>query len=160
MNHDIVAELREHAPIVFWRFALMAMMAAGLTASVQFAFYNIMPAKYWFEYESVRPVQPVRAGRRLDLVSTAAIYRRVDMRWNDVLRCRFGDGRGFRIVSTVATSDDDVEPRPMGEKVWTYGRHAPVAGAQCYIRSVITVRLPYGAEKSQVITGDFFTVQQ
>lgn len=159
-----VAEAITHGPHLLLRFLVAGLLGMAFYAllttfaiAAEYSYLRFTPASHWFEYESVEPDLPVKAGEGLFFKSTAAVHRRADLRWSDTLFCDTGSGRFF--YRNITTSRDQVSPRSKGTVRWAFIPFTLPTGTVCEGEHVITASLKYGIAKRQVVKSGPFTVQ-
>ena len=132
--------------------AIAAFMSAEWTAM------TFLPLNTWFEYRSISVEGDVPDGGPIKVKSSIVRHRISDMRYNDVLFCRFDYADNFILYSTSASQYDGAPPMD-GISQWAYAGNVPITHATCYIRSSVTVALKYGIQKTpQVIMSNQFKI--
>lgn len=85
--------------------------------------------------------------------------REVNVEWVDVLQCRSGNGVEFRQLNRVETSGRILVQSPNVGRIWRFGPHDAQKGDSCFLRSIITVHLPLGVDRTVLVDGTLFTVE-
>ncbi|MCB1423167.1 MAG: hypothetical protein KDJ69_12025 [Nitratireductor sp.] len=153
MSASRVAEFQQHSGKVLWNIAVAMVYAAVIMIAVEYSFYRLMPMSFWLWYENVRVLEPAVEGTKLTFQSFSEVNRRSNVRWTDTLYCDLHDGNGFRNHASQIAHRDGVDPSGLSAKNWTFHPLAPTAGSTCAMISSISLLLPYGIEKRQVIDG-------
>ena len=114
---------------------------------------TVLPSTYWIEYEKVIPTKDTfQIGEKLQFVSVSEVYRPTEVRWNDVLRCDFGQGFGhfsdYQSSSLVGVRElSTTSP-------WTYNGVIPNEPTSCFLESHI-----FAGRGEQTIIGNVFKIQ-
>lgn len=130
---------------------------AGLFLGLQIGFYELVGHEYYFKYHSVEFSKVDDGNNALVFESDVVTRRLVHYEWNDILHCDTGvngDYVYFSNYESSATVDG------MGERKknpWNYLGRFP-RDANCYLRSIAEVQLPYGYYKPQISFSEPFHI--
>lgn len=122
---------------------------------------HLAPTTLWYEYKSIEPAKPVfTPGEDLRMISNVVVNNDgLRILWNDELRCVDGNVDG--VIKTVPFPG---ALKGNGSSVaripWTWGKvpeNTP-KDVPCYIRSVQTLTLWFGIERTTVVYGQTFTI--
>ena len=134
--------------------------ALFITAAGMWGFYSWAPVSTWFVYQAVEPVIPVKQGDPIFFRSRIIGNYEVPVTWVDVLSCRRPGEPEFRQLHRVETEGRIRVQTPETGVIWKY-EAAPEArtGDTCFLRSLITVHLPLGVERQQLVDSALFTIE-
>jgi hypothetical protein len=123
-------------------------------------FYSWAPVATWFVYTAIDPVLPVREGEPIFFRSRIIGNYEVPVTWVDVLHCRNDGSPEFKQLHRVETEGRIRIQTPETGVIWKYAV-VPDAktGDTCFLRSLITVHLPLGVERQQLVDSALFTVE-
>lgn len=131
----------------------------GLSMALEYAAYRFMPRETWFTYYSLNPIaSQFTSGQTLKFISERTVLREAHMVWEDTLFCRpLGHPElPYETVSQYTSYTTNMRPTiPFGgidRRIWSYQAASPDEDSQCYLRSYIAAKLPYGLTKEQVIS--------
>lgn len=144
------------------QFAFMTMfssLAVAWCLLLYFMYLFFMPASHWLEYESVTPEKEVfEVGEELRFVSNRVVHRKVNLEFDDVLYCADNSYDRDRFMESYQSSTVAYPTNGLEEAHWNLNRHVGYA-TDCYLRSNITLKLPWGVKKHIVINGPRFDVR-
>ena len=117
----------------------------------------IAPYEWWVEYHSVEPLSDkILTGSKPRFESKLTVRRSCSVEYNDVLFCK-NDGKE-KFVYTYEYSSKSYGKTPgKEENEWIYQRHIHDV-SECYLRSTIILHLPFGIEKTQIVTSSPFSI--
>ena len=132
----------------------------GFMAAV-FLTLSFAPTSLWYEYESIQPTKPVWVpGEKLQMVSNIVVHTPgLKITWDDQLRC-IVDGRDDVIKTVTFPGALKGDKGAVSKIAWTWGAvpdNAP-KDVPCYIRSIQTLTLWFGVERTTVVNGETFTI--
>jgi hypothetical protein len=120
---------------------------------------QLVPASFWFEYQSVEPVRDqYEIGQPILMRSTREVFRVHDIGFSDTLYCSLdGDRDGFRYTSNYPTSSIQADPTDGVErKNCNYNAEGPQSPATCRVHSVQWVQHFFGRSYGpEIISRDF-----
>ena len=117
------------------------------------------PREYYFDYDRIEVVEPVIIGEPLRFRSYVDRRDGIDLEFNDTLFCDLFDGQGFANYSTAPKAILHDAPKSQSAaagRPWIYQGATPRRPAECFLRAVPKVLLPYDLKKRQVITTEKF----
>ncbi len=115
----------------------------------------------WLEYHEIRYLGEDPDGRAglgsLRFVSDRTLYRDVQLRFIDTLRCRPADGQPFEFVTqNPVTESFRAEADKRRDVRWLYNADYPV-GRECEMQSTIEATV-HGVTKRLQVTSDLFVI--
>jgi len=134
-----------------------ALIAFGLAVLA----FHLAPASWWYEYKSIVPIKPVFVvGEPLKLVSTLRVQQAgAGIVFKDQLRCITDAGDEVVAASTFPTALREPEG-PWRKTPWTWGNipESVPRDVPCYIRSVQTLSVLFGIQKTTEVDSETFTI--
>lgn len=129
---------------------------------VERAIYQLTPMPFWVNYHDVKKFGDYVIGSDLVFYSFADYKRPVNVGYNDVLKCQCQEytehcENGFFTYSIYPSAGKAYYPKKPVQP-WTYQGNKPDYPTVCYLKSTITLELPQGVIKQQVIQGNTFNV--
>jgi hypothetical protein len=147
-SHFIRARITEAAAALF------------IIAACMWGFYTWSPLATWFVYAAIEPVLPVKEGEPIFFRSRIIGNYEVPVTWVDVLHCRHAGSAEFKQLHRVETEGRIRIQTPETGTIWKYATVSDAkAGDTCFLRSLITVHLPLGVERQQLVDSSLFTVE-
>ncbi|WP_306049157.1 hypothetical protein [Oceaniradius stylonematis] len=129
-------------------FARSYFIAFLLFLTLQYGYYRLMPANHWAEYHAVVYDGVKPNSGRLQFRSDRTLHRTVNIGGNDHLWCDADKDGEFGHFSSWPWRSDQAPPRDRHLTApWAYLGELPWPGVSCYMRSVVSVELPYGITK-------------
>ena len=137
-------------------FQILVGFAAAIFLTLSFA-----PTSWWYEYKSIQPTKPVwTVGEKLKLVSNIVVYTSgLKIVWDDQLRC-IVDGSDEVVKTETFPGALKGDQGRLSKIAWIWGvvpEGAP-KDVPCYIRSIQTLTLWFGIERTTVVYGETFTI--
>ena len=134
-------------------------MLFAIALIANYTYFSIMPFSHWIRYDSVDPAKNTfKVGEQLEFISTTLTQRRCNLEFNDILYCRNGLPNSFKFYADYNSSHDNCKPsKERKQTTWKYG-HAVAEPNTCYLESNITLKLPWGINKTYSYKGKAFTV--
>lgn len=125
--------------------------------------YEVVPMPFWVNYNKIEKRGDYIIGSDLIFYSYADYKRPVNVGYNDVLKCLCQEvsddcmvGEYFTYSIYPSAGKAYYPQKPV--QPWTYQGRTPSNPTNCYLRSTITLELPQGVIKQQVITSNKFNV--
>jgi len=138
----------------------ISVVFVALTISGFQLFYLFMPMSFWTEYESVEPAKlEFKVGEPTKHISIAETFRKCNVKFNDVLFCKFNGEEEFDYYENYESGSFGKVPRGREKNDWTFHPAVPLTG-ECYNKSNIILRLPFGIERVQTLKGAVFKVTE
>ncbi len=140
-----------------WTSAVIVTIAM-LVSGMQF-YYLLMPMSHWILYDDVVPVSDIDAGEYPRFLSVLEVFEgKVNLKYNDILFCKMEGEDTFTYYSEYKSNS--YGKRPVGKEYneWRYG-HPVNRPGECYLKSNIVLKLPFGVERVQTIMGESFRVR-
>lgn len=118
-------------------------------------------ATEFFQYHRIEPAKTVfTKDEELKFVSFLDVHRKLNFRWNDILRCDYaGDDTGFTNVDSEYERADNPTIQEGKVAPWVWNGNKPQTPADCVLESNITAEVGYGVEKTQKIISDNFRIE-
>lgn len=112
------------------------------------------------EYIYYRGVQSTEENfeiyKDITFASDSIVYQEVDVVWQDILRCDFYDGLGYRYYSYYE-SKARLIPKEY-TSIWVWQWEKPTDPAKCYLDGIVLVTTDLGNKKQLHISSNEFTV--
>lgn len=135
-----------------------------LSMAVQYTYFSFVPQTSFFEYESVSPIQErYTQDQELVMLSTAEFKKPVNVRWNDRLFCDCSVGKEckegvYTLQSSFLSESVKKEPTKYKSTTWIWEGRRPQGKSSCYIETNITIFLPFGIRKTQILNTEVFVL--
>lgn len=128
------------------RWAVDYLVAFLVILSGMYLFCSAMPTGFWATYHEIVIEDADASDERILLRSIRTVARASDLGGLDVLFCDLDKDGEFGHYSSQPWQSDDVRPTAgsMRTGPWSYAGRLPAPGTSCFMRSVITLRLPFG----------------
>ena len=139
-------------------FSAIVLTVAMVISAFQM-FYLFMPMSHWIRYQSVEPLYDIKVGQLPKFVSIVETFRESNVTFNDVLFCKFKGEKEFDYYINYPSGAFGKKPSGIERNEWTFHPSVPLVG-ECYCRSNIILRLPFGIERVQTIRGKVFQVTE
>lgn len=107
--------------------------------------FLVVLTSFWVTYHDVVIEDADASDGKIEMRSIRTITRTIDLGGLDILFCDLnGDGEYGHLSSAPWSSDRAMPnegPRPTGP--WSYTARLPAPGTPCFMRSIVSVRLPF-----------------
>ena len=138
-----------------------AAAAIFLLAAGMWGFYSWAPLQTWFVYTAIEPVIPVVHNQPIFFRSRIIGSREVPVTWVDVLNCRSSAHPEFKQIHRVETEGRIRVQTPETGVIWKFATvQEALPGDTCFLRSLITVHLPLGVKRQQIVYSTLFTISE
>ena len=119
-----------------------------------------MEASEFFIYHKVEPSKRVfTQDEELKMTSFLDVYRKVDFKWNDILRCDYNDGNGFTFVGSQDSAATNVSVGESKTSTWVWNGTKPQTPANCIVEANVKADVGQGVIKHQKIISDDFRIE-
>lgn len=132
----------------------------ALFTVVQFAYYSFVPIDWLVNYKKIVP-------EFIDNPGKVAFFRSYSdwntdhnvVRWDDELWCKSANNEYY--VHSSATAHGTRHHEDYSEKglLWLYRAPHPEKESECFLKSNVTVYLPYGIVKHQIAKSDPYRIK-
>lgn len=92
----------------------------------------------------------------ITFASDSVVYQEIDVIWQDILRCDFFDGLGYRYYSYYE-SKAKLIPKDY-TSIWVWQWETPKEPAKCYLDGIVVITTDLGNRKQLQISSNEFTI--